>query len=212
MDKVKEIYDKLYNLFGPQDWWPVTSKQNPIFEIIIGAILTQNTNWKNVEKAIFNLSKERLISIEKIKKIDKKRLADLIRPAGYYNQKAERLKTMADFLSKNPIKKLRKENKNKLRKELLKIKGIGAETADSILLYAFNKPIFVIDAYTKRIFHRLKYKEKTYDELQRLFMSNLPKDYKLFNEYHALLVELGKNYCKNNPNCIECPIKIICRK
>lgn len=181
------------------------------FEIIIGAILTQNTNWKNVEKAIFNLNKENLISIEKIKKINIKKLAELIRPSGYYNQKAERLKIIADFLSRNPIKKLKEEDTEKLRKKLLKIKGIGPETGDSILLYAFDKPIFVVDAYTKRIFNRLGYKEKTYEEFQKLFMDNLEKDQKLFNEYHALLVELGKSYCRKKPLCKECPINGLCK-
>ncbi len=222
---IKKIYSKLLGSFGYQGWWPVTPsciKSKPvygvrtrtekqIFEIIIGAILTQNTNWKNVEKAIFNLNKERLIDIKKIKEINIKKLTSLIKPSRYYNQKAKRLKIMADFLSKNPIKKLKKENIGKLREKLLKIKGIGPETADSILLYAFNKPIFVVDAYTKRIFNRLGYKQKDYSDLQELFMNNLEKDHKLFNEYHALLVELGKNYCKKKPNCRECPVGSLCK-
>ena len=223
---IRKIYLLLYKKFNSQGWWPFTlenelhprhhgiSPRNDRerFEIIIGAILTQNTNWKNVEKAIYNLNKESLADIKKIKKISHKKLASLIRPSGYYNQKAERLRIMAEFLSKSPVKELAKLPAEELRKKLLEIKGIGPETADSILLYAFNKPIFVVDAYTKRIFQRIGYKEKSYEELQELFMSNLEKDTKLFNEYHALLVELGKNYCRKKPDCKECPLAKLCGK
>ena len=220
-----KIYNKLLDSFGKQGWWPLTIEgfeskhhagepQNDkhIFEIIIGAVLTQNTNWKNVEKALYNLSKNNLLSIEKIKKIKKEKLAELIRPAGYYNQKAERLKLIAEFLSKNQINKLKKENIKTLREKLLNVKGIGPETADSIILYAFQKPMFVIDAYTQRIFKRLGYRKSNYDEWQELFMDNLDKDHNLFNEYHALLVELGKNYCKKKPMCGKCPLNNSCKK
>lgn len=213
---IKKIYTQLYKSFGKQGWWPLTIEghyskhhagppktNNHKFEIIIGAILTQNTNWKNVEKALYNLSKNNLISIKKIKNIKQDKLAKLIKSAGYYNQKAERLKLIANFLSKNP---------NPTREQLLEVKGIGPETADSILLYAYNKPFFVIDSYTKRIFQRLGHKAKDYEEWQKQFIDALPKDTKLFNEYHALLVELGKNHCKNKPICKECPIKVICKK
>lgn len=216
MNKIRLIYGQLYKSFGPQGWWPLTiegykSKHHVgkpktdkhKFEIIIGAILTQNTSWKNVEKALYNLSKNNLIGIDKIKKIKKKKLAKLIKPAGYYNQKAERLNFIAGFLS---------DNSNPTREQLLNVKGIGPETADSILLYAYNKPFFVIDDYTKRIFERLGFKVGGYNEWQRLFMDKLPKDIELFNEYHALLVELGKNYCKKKPICKGCPIKKICKK
>jgi len=223
MNQIQRIYNKLHSSFGPQGWWPLTvsgyktrhhsgepKNDRHRLEIIIGAILTQNTSWKNVEKALENLSKNKLISIERIKKISQDKLAKLIRSAGYYNQKAERLKIMADFLLKNPMKKLDKLSIGELRERLLAVKGIGPETADSIILYAFQKPIFVIDAYTKRIFERLGFKEKDYDELQRLFMDNLEKDYKTFNEYHALLVELGKNHCRKKPSCEKCPIAGYC--
>ena len=216
MNKIQLIGNKLYKSFGKQGWWPLTiegyeSKHHSggpktdkhRFEIIIGAILTQNTNWKNVEKALYNLSKNNLININKIKRIKKERLAQLIKSAGYYNQKAERLKLIADFLF---------QNKNPTREQLLDVKGIGPETADSILLYAYNKPFFVIDAYTKRIFERLDYKAKNYDGWQRLFMDNLRKDTELFKEYHALLVELGKNNCKKKAICKECPVKEFCKK
>ncbi len=216
MNKIQLVYDLLYKSFGKQGWWPLTLKgykskhhsgkpktAKHKFEIIIGAILTQNTNWKNVEKALYNLSKNNLVDMNKIKRIKKEKLAELIKPAGYYNQKAERLKIIAGFLSKN---------QNPTREQLLNVKGIGPETADSILLYAFNKPFFVIDAYTKRIFERLGYKAKNYDEWQKLFTNNLSKNTELFKEYHALLVELGKNYCKKKAICKECPIKETCKK
>lgn len=224
MNNIQLIYDKLYNAFGPQGWWPLTisghktrhhsgepKNDRHMLEIIIGAILTQNTSWKNVEKALYNLSKNNLIGLEKLKKIKKDKLAELIRPSGYYNQKAERLKIMADFLLKNPMEKLKKLPTEELRKKLLDVKGIGPETADSIILYAFQKPAFVIDAYTKRIFERLGFKEKTYEQLQKLFTDSLEKDHKVFNEYHALLVELGKNYCRKTPACIECPLNETCK-
>jgi len=214
-----KIYKKLYKKFGPQGWWPTTldnelhpqhhgiapRNEKERFEIIIGAILTQNTNWKNVEKAMFNLNKEKLIDINKIKKISVKKLGSLIRPSGYYNQKAERLKLAVEFFF---------GNKNPSREELLGLKGIGPETADSILLYAFNKPVFVVDAYTKRIFSRLGFCDGkcSYTELQELFHKNLPKKVKLFNEYHALLVELGKNYCTKKPKCKNCLLNKLCKK
>lgn len=211
MNKINLIYNKLYKSFGPQHWWPVTS-DNARLEIIIGAILTQNTAWKNVKRAIENLKKNNLINIKKINHINRKELANLIKSSGYYNEKAKKLKNIANFLSKNSIERFKKLSIEELRKKLLEIKGIGPETADSMILYAFNKPIFVIDAYTKRIFERLGYKQRTYDELQKLFHKNLESDYKIFNEYHALLVELGKNYCKKKPDCEKCPIIKCCNR
>ena len=215
MSKFDLIYNQLHNSFAPQGWWPLTTEgfeskhhagkpknDKHRFEIIVGAILTQNTAWKNVEKALYNLSKNNLLDADKIKKTDARKIAELIRPAGYYNQKAERLKIAADFFLKN---------KNPTREQLLNVKGIGPETADSILLYAYEKPFFVIDAYTKRIFERLGFRAKNYDGWQKLFMDNLPKDGKMFNEYHALLVELGKAHCKKKPVCKGCPIKELCK-
>ena len=200
MNKIFNIYAVLLKEFGRQHWWPTISK-NKQFEIIIGTVLTQNTSWKNVEKSINNLNKNNLIDINKISKINTKKLASLIRSSGYYNQKAERLKIMAKFLI---------NNKTLTRNKLLNVKGIGPETADSILLYAFKKPVFVVDAYTKRIMSRLGYKQEEYDEFQKLFEKNLPKKYELFNEYHALLIELAKNYCRKKPLCNNCPIKTFC--
>ena len=194
MNNINKIYDILYKQFGPQHWWPANSR----FEVIMGAILTQNTNWKNVEKAIKNLKERNLLNKEAIQNTPEKELASLIKPAGYYNQKAKKLKAFVKFEGE-----ITREN-------LLNIWGIGPETVDSILLYAYNKPIFVIDAYTKRVINRLGYKEQTYDELQTLFMENLPTDEKLFNEFHALLVQLGKNYCKTKPVCEKCPLRKEC--
>lgn len=207
--KVHAIYGKLYSYFGPQRWWPAKTP----FEVIAGAILTQNTSWANVEKAINNLRKHDLLRPEKLYKLPQKKLASLIRPAGYYNIKAKRLKEFMNFLFKNYKGSLRRMSLRDtafLRNDLLSVKGIGPETADSILLYALNKPVFVVDAYTKRIFsrHRLIKEEAGYDSAQELFMQNLKPDIGLFNEYHALLVKLGKEFCrKRNPKCELCPLK-----
>lgn len=224
---IKKIYIQLYSHFKPQNWWPVT-KDNEItpnyhksiklnekqkLEICFGAILTQNTSWKNVEKAITQLNKNNLINIDKILKINNKKLALIIKSSGYHNQKAIKLKNFCQYLNKNYnnyLKELFKKNIDELRNELLSVNGIGPETADSMILYAAKKPIFVIDAYTKRIINRIGFKEETYDELQELFMDNLEPNEKSFNEYHALLVELGKNYCKKKPICGNCPINKMC--
>lgn len=226
MDKFQEIYGMLLAEFGKQGWWPLTLDGyesryyvgNPKtdkhrFEIIIGAILTQNTNWKNVEKVLYQLSKNNLMGPVKIKKIKKEKLGELIRSAGYYNQKAERLKIVAEHIIDNyngSVSAFFDKDITELRKELLEIKGIGPETADSIVLYSAGKPVFVIDAYTKRIFERLGFDEGDYDSWQKLFMDNLDKDVEMFKEYHALLVELGKNHCKTKPACDGCPVRKIC--
>jgi endonuclease-3 related protein len=230
MNRIEKIYSLLYAKFKAQHWWPVTKENETApkyhrriklsekhkLEIIFGAILTQNTSWKNVEKAIINLSKRNLINARKINAISTKKLAAIIRPAGYYNQKAKKLKNFSSFLLRNyngSLKVLFEKGTAELREELLSVNGIGKETADSITLYAAEKPIFVIDAYTKRIYSRIFgiRNEIGYDELQRVFEKSLKKDTQLFKEYHALLVELGKNYCKNRkPLCGECPLKECC--
>ncbi|MCM8789749.1 MAG: endonuclease III domain-containing protein [Candidatus Omnitrophica bacterium] len=208
-DKLNLIYKKLYKYFGPQRWWPADSK----FEVILGAILTQNTNWQNVEKAIRNLKRKNLINIKKLHKLPLKKLANLIKPSGYYNIKSKRLKSFLRFFIDSygaSLKKMHLEDSQVLRQKLLSVNGIGKETADSILLYALNKPVFVVDAYTKRIFLRHGFIKEgpDYDEIQNLLMKNLKKDVKLFNEYHALLVRLGKEFClKNKPRCNICPLK-----
>ncbi|MHC4125704.1 MAG: endonuclease III domain-containing protein [Planctomycetota bacterium] len=206
--QLTQIYQLLFDRFGPQNWWPGETR----FEIIIGAILTQNTNWANVEKAIKNLKSADLLTPEKLHHFDLPNLAGLIRPAGYYNIKAKRLKNFINWLfSKYDGQLINLENQDtdKLRIELLDIKGIGPETADSILLYAFERPIFVVDAYTARIAvrHGLIEPEADYEQLSELFQSNLPQDVRFFNEYHALLVRTGKDYCKPKAKCPSCPLE-----
>jgi len=202
MNRFLQVYNLLYEAYGTQHWWPCLTKEKK-FEIIIGTILTQNTSWNNVEKAIKNLNENNLIAKDKLMDVNIAKLKKLITPAGYYNQKAERLKIVARFFN---------ENKNPTREQLLNVKGIGPETADSILLYAYNKPYFVIDAYTKRIFKRVGLTNTDdYGELQNLFRKNLPKDAKLFNEYHALIVKLAKEHCRTKPECADCPLKKACK-
>jgi endonuclease III related protein len=202
-----EIYNRLYAFYGPQEWWPADTR----FEVIVGAILTQNTAWPNVEKAIVNLKREGVLSPCKIKNIRIDSLARIIRPAGYYNVKAKRLKNFVSFLYSGyggSLKRLSSQGTGKLRKELLNINGIGPETCDSIMLYAFKKRIFVVDTYTKRIFsrHSLVSGAAGYYDVHKIFMDNLPCRERLFNEYHALIVRLGKEFCRTKPRCVKCPL------
>jgi len=203
-----KIYKRLFQHFGPQHWWPAESP----FEVIVGAILTQNTAWSNVEKAIINLKKQNLLSCGAILKIPDKDLASLIKPSGYYNQKAKRLKDFCTFFLKEysgDIEKMFSEEIGVLREKLLSVKGIGPETADSILLYAGNMPVFVVDTYTYRILsrHGLIPDEISYEEIQSLFMDFLDSDAELFKEFHALLVMTGKHFCKKKPKCSGCPLE-----
>ncbi len=199
-----KIYCLLLEEYGPQHWWPGKTKD----EIIIGAVLTQNTNWQNVEKAISNLSQTDLLSLSKLAFTDVETLTAYIKPSGYYNQKALRLIDTAKALSAPSIP----ADLPSLRSHLLSVRGIGEETADSILLYAFGFPVFVVDAYTERIFSRLKFivPNAAYHQIQVLFMDNLEPDAALFNEYHALIVKHGKSCCKKIPLCGSCPIRDIC--
>jgi len=205
---LNDIYNRLHKHFGPQHWWPADTK----FEVIIGAILTQNTAWPNVERAIKNLKKENVLTPEKLYRLNIKKLAHLIKPSGYYNIKAKRIKSFLKFLFADyngSLKRLFDEDLGVLREKLLSVNGIGPETADSIILYAAGKPVFVVDAYTKRIFSRHGFikPDSEYVSVQRMFHENLPADAKLFNEYHALIVELGKNMCKKTkPKCQICPV------
>ncbi|MDD5005006.1 MAG: endonuclease III domain-containing protein [Candidatus Omnitrophica bacterium] len=207
--KILRIYKKLYKSFGKQYWWPAKTK----LEVIIGAMLTQNTAWSNVEKAIGNLRKNKKLSFKKLYKIKTDKLAVLIKPAGYFNIKAKRLKNLLEFIKSRyngNLENMQRENTQALRGQLLSVNGVGPETADSILLYALDKPVFVVDAYTKRIFSKIGIisSNATYEDIQEFFMNNLKRDTYLFNEYHALIVKLGKDYCKKNrPNCKACPIK-----
>jgi len=203
-----EIYRRLYEAFGPRRWWPGESP----FEIMVGAILTQNTSWRNVEKAIQQLKERGVLTPEGIHGLETSELAPLIRSSGYYHIKAERLKAFDRFLFgeyDGDLRRMRKERLTALRRKLLDIKGIGPETCDSILLYGLDKSIFVVDAYTKRILsrHGIVSDKASYEEVQRLFMDCLPHDERLFNEYHALLVQLGKAICRKEPKCDVCPIQ-----
>jgi endonuclease-3 related protein len=205
-----EIYEKLLDAFGKQNWWPA----DDIFEVIVGAILTQQASWRNVEKTIKNLKEHKVLNPEGLHRLDVKKLEELIRPSGFYRVKARRLKSFVDFLFEKydgRLEKLFSLSMKELRKELLSINGIGNETADSILLYSAGKPSFVVDAYTIRIFSRLGLlKEKEYDRVKEFFENNLPREVELYKEYHALIVELGKNVCKTKPKCFLCPLDKWC--
>ncbi len=236
--KFRLIYKILLEEYGPQGWWPVYSLRNTesrddrgyylgyvpvethgraslrgsaVYEIAIGAVLTQNTAWTNVEKALTNLIKKNMIDPGIISNIDQEELAELIRPSGYYNQKAKKLKILTHFLQEGDFFK---DGYIPERDDLLKLWGIGEETTDSILLYAYNFPVFVVDAYTKRIFMRLGILDgiKKYDEIARLFTNNLERKYTIYQEYHALIVRHAKEHCKKTPNCIGCVLNNICLK
>jgi endonuclease-3 related protein len=200
-----DVYRKLLKRYGPQHWWPAREP----FEVIIGAILTQSTAWTNVEKAIANLKVAGKLSPWALRRLSEAELAGLIHPCGYYNVKARRLKAFVSWLGEyfdDNLEKLLESDTGTLRERLLDIHGIGEETADSILLYAGNKPVFVIDAYTRRIIDRMGLTPASHDyaDYQQLFTSNLPEDVKLFNEYHALLVRHAKEVCRKNPLCQAC--------
>ena len=202
------IYRKLYRAYGPRHWWPGETS----FEVMVGAILTQNTSWRNVEKAIQKLKEKGVLSPEGIHRLKRSELARLIRSSGYYRIKTHRLKSFIDFLFEEydgDLKRMKRERLGELREKLLGVRGIGPETADSILLYGVKKPIFVVDAYTKRILsrHGIISETASYEEIQKLFMNHLSSDEKLFNEYHALFVHLGKTLCKKIPKCDLCPLK-----
>ncbi len=206
------IYHRLLADFGPQHWWPA---EEP-FEVIVGAILTQSAAWGNVEKAIANLRAARALSPRALRQLSLSRLATLVHPSGYYNAKALKLKSFAYWLGNHyddDLDKFFADDTDHLRQQLLTIQGIGQETADSIILYAASKPIFVIDAYTRRIINRigLAPDKSSYAAYQAFFMEHLPPDTGLFNEYHALLVCLGKNVCKSRPLCQQCCLNDLCR-
>lgn len=205
---LEEVYQRLFDALGPQHWWP---GQTP-FEVIVGAVLVQNTNWKNVEKAIGNLREADLLQPHALYDVAPEELEELIRPAGYFRIKARRLRSLLEFLIERYdglLDEMFATGVYSLREELLAVHGIGPETADSILLYAGGLPTFVVDTYTHRIFARHGWIDfdADYHRIQDHFQSGLPEDVPLFNEYHALLVRVGKEYCrKTNPRCGECPL------
>jgi endonuclease-3 related protein len=205
---LKTIYRKIYADFGPQHWWPGDTP----FEVAVGAILTQNTNWDNVERAIGNLKERKLLGAKKMHALPAGKLAEIIRPAGYFNVKARRLKAFLDFLIGNyagSFKRMGREETSNLREKLLGVNGIGPETADSILLYALERPVFVIDAYTRRVLsrHGIIGHDEPYDVYQGLFHLALEPETQLYNEYHALLVRVGKINCRpRKPMCGTCPL------
>ncbi len=226
--KLYKIYKLLYEFYGPQGWWPICIGNKSVyrknyfkpltdlecFEISTGAVLTQNVSWKNVEKCIIRLKENKMLDPIKILNAKEEEIYPLIISTGYYRQKTIKLKNLSRWLISQggSFKKIFEKNMSWIRNELLSIKGIGRETADSILLYAGYLPSFVIDAYTKRIFQRIFNKAcDDYDELQKIFTDNLPLDHRIYNEYHALIVEISKDICvKNNPQCFKCPLKKIC--
>ena len=207
-DPWQEIFDLLLAHFGPQGWWPGDSP----FEVMVGAVLTQNTNWTNVRQAISNLRDRRVLSYGGLVELSVEELAECIRPSGYYNIKARRLKnllTMIEERYNGDLEALLADELDTARHNLLSVQGVGPETADSILLYAGNHPVFVVDAYTHRVFsrHFLVPEECGYDELQGEFLGRLPRQVDIFNEYHALIVMVGKQYCKKTkPRCQQCPL------
>lgn len=203
-----KVYDELFAAFGPQHWWPGRTR----FEVMVGAILTQNTAWTNVELAIRRLRREHVLQPQKLHAIDTATLAEWIRPSGYFRLKAERLKSLTTALMRDfdgQLSRCFRLSDQALRAWLLDVKGIGPETADSIMLYAAGRTQFVVDAYTRRVLERHDWISSgaTYDEIASLFMENLPRDVSLFNEYHALIVHLGKHFCRPRPRCESCPLR-----
>lgn len=207
--KLPDYYKALLGAHGPQHWWPGRTR----FEIIVGAILTQNTAWVNVERAISSLRREKALSLTAMEQLPDARLAELIRPAGYFRQKAKTLKAFLQFVGNEyggSLAKMFRAPTAALRERLLQVRGIGPETADSILLYAGGHTVFVVDAYARRILerHGLAHPKHTYEHLREFFEQHMPKDVPLYNEFHALIVRTGKEHCrKREPRCAECPLR-----
>jgi endonuclease-3 related protein len=209
LPELRLYYDALLSAYGPQHWWPGRTR----FEVIVGAILTQSTNWSNVERAIAALRRENLLSPLALERIPTPRLARLIRSSGYFRQKARKLKAFVHFLRQHyggSLDKLFATPTGQLREQLLSVRGIGPETADSILLYAGKHPVFVVDAYTRRILerHHLAGSKHSYEHIRQLFEQNLPASVPLFNEYHALIVHTAKRFCRKSvPQCENCALR-----
>lgn len=204
-----EVFQRLLARYGPQHWWPGESR----FEVLVGTVLVQNTSWKNVERAIENLRQAELLELEAVHRADAEELAELIRPAGYYRQKAARLKRLVEWIHRQygSLEAMLDQPADTLRGELLALNGIGPETADSILLYALGKPVFVVDTYTRRMLARHGWAEfdEDYAALQGLFHATLGNDAPVFNEFHALIVALGKAHCGKRPQCSGCPLETL---
>jgi len=214
-----EIYKTLLRRFGPQGWWPMRRRFSPPeWEVEVGAVLTQNAAWANVEKALDNLIREGITSRDSLLRVNEKRLAELIMPSGYYNQKARKLRILASFSGKScaSAQEMQHTSRGKAarptRESLLSLWGIGPETADSILLYAYGVPEFVVDAYTKRIFTRLGILKgnESYEEIKQKMETRIPADVELYKEFHALIVRLAKENCKTKPECGGCPLEGRC--
>ncbi|GAB2535441.1 endonuclease III domain-containing protein [Gracilibacillus alcaliphilus] len=203
------IYQRLFAHYGPQGWWPAETP----FEMMIGAILVQNTNWRNVEKALVTLGAK--LDPETIDKMSAEELAPLIKSSGFFNLKARRIKAFIDWFKQYQfsINQLKKKDKEALRAELIKVYGIGRETADCILLYALEKPVFVVDAYTRRIFYRIGYDMPvSYDRFKEIVEQHFPGEVMIYNEFHALLVAHAKQFCRVKPVCTNCPLLEICQQ
>lgn len=206
---LRRIFDTLHAAFGDQHWWPADSD----YEVMVGAVLTQNTAWRNVERAIANLRREDLLEPAAVMALPEEQLAEQIRPAGYFNIKARRLRNLtAALLDDGGVDAWWHWETDALRRRLLQVNGVGEETADSILLYVFRRPVFVVDAYTRRIFTRLDLLvgDEAYGTIAERFHAGLPGDSGLFNEYHALIVRLGNRICRPRPRCGECPLRNDC--
>jgi endonuclease-3 related protein len=236
MSNIQKIYKILLEAYGPQGWWPILSHKgtNPTkagsingyhvgdysfpknrdqqFEICMGAILTQNTSWPSVETALTNLKRSKALKLKEFRKLSDGKLRELIKPAGYYNQKANYLKNFTEFFM------TLRPGQLPSRSDILSVKGVGDETADSILLFAFMQPEFIVDAYTKRIFSRVGIikkeakKDATYHQVKEFFQSNLEPDIRIYQEYHALIVEHAKRHCRTRPDCQGCQISEYCQK
>jgi len=204
-----EVYELLHARYGDQNWWPAESP----FEMMVGAILTQSTRWESVEDAIQNLKNANLLNPESMLSANSEQLEKLIRPSGFFRQKSQRLIELSNFLlAHDGTRGLKRWATQCLRARLLEVHGVGPETADSILLYALDKPVFVVDAYTKRIFSRIGMFEATmdYDDVQNFFFQRMPNSLHLFQEFHALIVEHAKQHCTTKPQCDGCPLFDIC--
>ena len=208
-DQLMNIFDRLFTAYGPRHWWPAPTP----YEMMVGAILTQNTAWTNVEKAIRNFN-DRLYP-EFVAAVSLEELAGIIKPCGYFNQKARCLKHLTSWFEayNYDVSQVTRVDGQCLRQELLAVKGVGPETADSILLYALDQPFFVIDAYTRRLLTRLGWEVPVkYDQLRLVMEVSLPRDTHLYGEFHALIVEHAKRHCRKSPACLDCPLEDLCRK